>query len=99
MPAMEHELKLQCPIELFEQIEPKIRSLTALINSTHNLQDKAELARGLMEQTGKLLRCGSFDESNMNCRLCRQFSTLRQQTAALIVKLAQTGRADEGGMQ
>lgn len=95
MPALDRELQLQCPIALFEQVEPKIRSLSALINSTRNLQDRAELAQALLEQCEKLLSCGSFDETNMNCRLCRQFSGLRQKTAGLILKAARAPRRED----
>lgn len=97
MPPHEREPKLRCPIALFEQVEPKMRSLTALINATSNVQDKAELARALMEQCETLLRCARFDESDMNCRLCRQFSTLRKKTAALVLKIAQAPRPNEEG--
>ncbi len=99
MPPSERELQLKCPISLFEQVEPKILSLTALINGTRNLQDKAGFALSLMEKSEKLLQCDSFNEKNMNCRLCRQFSGLRQKTAALILKLAPAPGPDERGAQ
>ncbi len=88
MPAPEQPLLLQCPINLFERIEPDIRSFTALINQTRDLRDKGDLARTLIERTQTLLDCESFDDGNMNCRLCRQFSSLRQKTAELVLKIA-----------
>lgn len=97
MPPLERGQQRQCPIGLFEEAEHKIRSLTTLINGSRNIQDKADLARSLMEQTEKLLQCESFDEGNMSCRLCRQFSALRQNTAVLILKLAGAPGPDKRG--
>jgi cytochrome c len=95
MPPLNREVQLRCPIALFEQVEPKIRSLTTLIDSTHDLQNRAEFAQSLLAQCEKLLHCESFDETNMNCRLCHHISGLRQKTAELVLKVAQSPRFEE----
>ena len=37
-------------------------------------------------EVGVLLACASYEAANLNCNLCRGFSTLRLQTANLVVK-------------
>ncbi len=99
MPEFARELQLTCPIGLFERIEPTMRTLTAQINSARDLGTKTELAHALIGQCEKLHNCESLDETNLNCRMCQHFSSLRQKTADLILKVARVKQPREGGAQ
>ncbi len=57
----------------------------AINQATTNLE-KARQAEALREATEVLLVCEHYDEQNVNCRLCRHFSTLRYQMTSLIAK-------------
>ena len=78
--------EIQCPIGVFDAHEVRIEALTEIINAAPTASDKVPHARDLIDEAGVLLACTSHDAANTNCSLCRGFSTLRQQTAKLIVK-------------
>ena len=78
--------KIQCPIDLFDAHEGRIKTLTAAINATPTASEKTPFARDLIDEAGVLLACASYEAANLNCNLCRGFSTLRLQTANLVVK-------------
>lgn len=84
--------QIDCPIGLFGQVEHEVAALTADINRATELGDKARLAGDLRAALAPLLDCGSYDRSNTNCRLCREFSGLRDKTAALIQQTARLAR-------
>jgi hypothetical protein len=86
MPSSPH---IACPIDLFDGCEAVIARLTASLNRA-TPQEKGRLAGELLETVSQLLDCSAYDRNNVNCNLCRQFSTLRRKTASLIVKA--TGR-------
>ena len=84
--------RIACPIGIFEGCETKIERLTAALNQTVAPEEKARLARDLLEELSTLLDCSAYDQNNINCRLCRNFSSLRRKTAAVIEKAAALGR-------
>ena len=88
MPPMEGHPTLVCPISLFERIEPLIGDIASRMNQASAPHEKAESAREMMATVQRLLDCESFDGGNVNCRLCHEFSTLRQKTATLVIKMA-----------
>ena len=77
---------IRCPIDLFGAHEARIETLTAAINAAPTASEKTPFARDLVDEAGVLLACASYEAANANCSLCRGFSTLRLQTANLIVK-------------
>jgi hypothetical protein len=84
---MENKQKsIRCPIDLFSEQEAKIERLTEAINHAPTATEKAPLAQDLIEAVDVLLACEQYDEENVSCRLCRNFSKLRRKTAALIIK-------------
>ena len=83
--------KLQCPIGLFERQEAKIEELTKAINVARTAAEKAPKARVLCEAVSVVLECGSYDRTNPNCGLCRDFSELRLKTTSLIVQMGSAG--------
>lgn len=95
MPPAEGDTQLICPIGLFERIEPEIQTITARMNQVSAPLEKAEFARGLLAKVERLLECESSDDGNLNCRMCRDVSNLRRQTATLILKMTATaGKRD-----
>ena len=84
--------EIQCPIDLFEPQEVKIKALTKAMNAAPNAVGKVRYAHELLDEVAVLLTCTSYDGANLNCDLCRSFSELRQRTASLIIK-AGTGAA------
>ena len=84
--------EIECPIDLFDGCEKEIQRLTAAINHASVLQEKGRLARELLASVSTLLDCKAYDQDNSNCRLCRELSTLRHKTAAVIDKATALGR-------
>jgi hypothetical protein len=76
--------RIDCPIDLFADCEREIERLTAEINHAAAREEKGRLARELLRSVSRLVDCSVYDESNPSCRLCRDFSILRQKTAELI---------------
>lgn len=97
MPPHDAAPQIRCPIALFEVCEARIRAFTDGINQSQGAE-KARFAQALLEETGRLLACESYDEGAMDCRLCRNFSELRQKTASLVLQMtAAGGGKGEGG--
>jgi hypothetical protein len=90
MPPADEEPQIHCPIRLFESCEVRIRALTGSINEAQGAE-KGALAQALLEEVEQLLDCKDFDNSNENCVICRNFSELRKNTAALVVKMTGAG--------
>lgn len=84
---------LHCPIGLFEQQEAKIEVLTKAINAAPTASEKAAHARTLIDGVQVLLRCGSYNQADGNCSLCRNFSELRLKTANLIIAMSGLNRS------
>lgn len=82
------EAKIDCPLGIFAGHEREIGQLTEALNQAPNLAAKAEIAGRLRDATAVLLSCVGYQEDNINCRLCREFSRLRDQTAALVARAA-----------
>jgi hypothetical protein len=93
------QANIHCPIpkkagtfDLFSQQEEEIGRLTQTINQVQAAAQKAPHALALIEVVEVLLSCQSYDEENLNCRLCRNISQLRFKTYNLVVK---AGRLDD----
>ena len=84
--------EIACPIDLFDGCEKEIERISAEINRASVLHEKGRLARELLVSVSTLLDCKAFDQNNLNCRLCRELSTLRHKTAAVIDKATALGR-------
>jgi hypothetical protein len=84
--------KIECPIDLFDGCETEIGRLTSAINHASRPEEKGRLVRELLENVSTLLDCKSYDQNNLYCRLCRELSTLRHKTAAVIDKATALGR-------
>jgi len=89
MSRAEGQADIHCPISLFATQEGEVIRLTQAINQAPRAAEKAVWAQALIEEVDLLLGCEQYDEENLNCRLCRQFSELRRKTAALIVRAGQ----------
>ncbi len=96
MPPAESDSQLTCAAGLFETIEPEIMRLTTAIGQASTLREKAGFAGQMVTAASELLGCPQYDTANLNCVLCRKLSTLRHETAALVLKLA---GANAGGVQ
>lgn len=93
MTPSEHSAhSIVCPIDLFARIETEVEDLTAALNRAPTAAEKAPLARDLRDKVALLLECRAYDEGNVNCRLCREFSELRDKTAALVEQAAKLAR-------
>ncbi len=84
--------RIECPINLFEGCEREIEGFTAAINHASAPEEKTRLARELLASVSTLLNCKVYDQNDINCRLCRDLSTLRHKTAAMIDKATALGR-------
>lgn len=80
--------KIDCPLGIFADHEREICRLNEALNQATNPAVKAGVAEQLRDATKLLLSCVGYQEDNINCRLCREFSRLRNQTAALVIAAA-----------
>lgn len=76
--------EIKCPI--FLKREWTIKTLTRDINEAKAVFDKAERAQQLKQEVEMLLTCEKYDEKSEDCGNCRTISTLRKQTAELLIK-------------
>jgi len=76
--------EISCPI--FLKREWAIKELTRDINEAKTVPDKAERAEHLKYEVEMLLSCEKYDEKNEDCKNCNAISTLRKQTAELLIK-------------
>lgn len=77
-----------CPIKLFDRIEGAIQDIAAAINDAPSAIEKAEAAGKMHGVVSVLLQCVAYDDGNPDCRLCREFSKLRDKTATLVEQTA-----------
>ncbi len=75
--------QINCPI--FLKREWAIKELTRDINEAKTVSDKAERAKQLKHEVEMLLSCEKYDEKNEDCKSCKVISTLRKQTAELLI--------------
>ncbi|WP_310619231.1 hypothetical protein [Flexibacterium corallicola] len=80
--------QIDCPIGIFLGVERHVEQLTTALNQASKVEQKAQHAQQLTEALEPLLECQSYDHSNPNCSMCRQFSQLRQKTAAIVMQAA-----------
>jgi hypothetical protein len=76
--------EIKCPI--FLKREWTIKELTRDINEVKAVSEKAERAERLKKEVEMLLLCEKYNEKNEDCKNCRMISTLRKQTAELLIK-------------
>ncbi len=81
--------RIKCPIGLFHRVEIEVKDITQAMNTSSNAQEKAKFAEELRQVVTPLLNCTAYEASNINCQLCRQFSLLRDRTAALVCNVSQ----------
>ena len=93
MEKADNQASISCPIDLFPKQEVEIARLTRSINEASTAAQKGPFAQSLAEAVTVLLDCPAYDEENVNCNLCRNFSELRRKTANLVVA---AGRLDRG---
>jgi len=79
----EEKLDIGCPI--FLQQEIKIEPLTLRINSSRNIEEKAQFAQELAGEVEILLSCKDYNEDDFDCINCQTISTLRKKTVKLIL--------------
>lgn len=77
-------MRIECPIDLFEDREAEIERLTAAINRASALEEKGRLGREMLRCLSTLLDCTAYDPNNPSCVYCRAFSALRHKTATVI---------------
>ena len=83
---------IDCPIALFPRQEEAMERLTQAINGVSTAAQKLPYAESLVETVNVLLACEEYDETSLDCQLCRQISQLRLSTFSLVIK---AGRLDE----
>ena len=76
--------EINCPV--FLKREWAIKELTRDINEAKTVSDKAERAKQLKHEVEMLLSCEKSNEKNEDCKNCKVISTLRKQTAELLIK-------------
>ena len=89
--------EVECPIDLFDGCERKIQRLTAAINRASVREEKGHLAREMLASVTTLLACKAYDQDNANCRFCRDITTLRYKTAAVVDKATALSRKPGAG--
>lgn len=81
--------EINCPI--FLKREWTIKQLTRDINEAKAVSDKADRAMHLKNEVEMLLSCEKYDQKSEDCKNCRIISTLRRQTAELLLKVKELG--------
>jgi len=82
--------EINCPI--FLKREWTVKELTRDINEAKAVTEKAERAKHLKNEVEMLLSCEKYDEKKEECKNCRTISTLRKQTAELLIKAKGLGK-------
>ncbi len=83
------EQKINCPI--FLKREWTIKQLTRDINEAKSISDKADRAMHLKNEVEMLLSCEKYDQKSRDCKNCRTISTLRRQTAEVLLEAKELG--------
>ena len=83
---------IRCHVGLFSRQDARVTASTEAINRASTAREKATAAESLREAVDVLLECHEYEEESVDCHLCRGFSELRRQMAALVVK---AGRLDD----
>ena len=76
--------EINCPI--FLKREWTIKELTRDINEAKVVTEKAERAEHLKNEVEMLLSCEKYDAKSEDCKNCRIISSLRKQTAEILIK-------------
>lgn len=80
------EPKPEITCSIFLKREWTIKELTRDINEAKVVSDKAERAERLKKEVEMLLSCEKYDENNEDCKNCKTISSIRKQTAELLIK-------------
>ncbi len=86
---------ISCSIGLFPKQDAEVARQTEAINAARTARDKAPAAEAMLEAVNVLLACSAYDESRLDCRLCRNFSQLRAKMARLVVRAGKLGQRHE----
>ena len=81
--------EINCPI--FLKREWSIKELTRDINEAKAVSDKAERAAHLKNEVEMLLSCEKYNENKEDCKNCRIISTVRKETAELLINMKGLG--------
>jgi len=76
-----------CPIGLYQKHEGEIARLTEAINRSPTADEMARAAHDLRRHASVLLDCRAYDENDLNCRICRDLSILRERTASVVEQM------------
>ncbi len=79
----EQASSIQCPI--FRAQEEHVQRLTEQINRAKSVVHKAPLAEELSQVVQQLLDCTKYQDHNLDCAYCQQFSEYRRKTAQMIL--------------
>ena len=85
------EPKPEINCSIFLKREWTIKQLTRDINEAKSISDKADRAVHLKNEVEMLLSCVKYDGKSEDCKNCRIISTLRRQTAELLLKVKEVG--------
>lgn len=85
----EPKQEINCPI--FLKREWTIKQLTRDINEAKSISDKADRAVHIKNEVEMLLSCVKYDGKSGDCKNCRIISTLRRQTAELLLRAGELG--------
>ena len=91
MSRSDQEANIDCPLGIFSAHERVVRQLSEAINRAAAGPAKIKAATDLQERTLELLSCDG-EAGNVNCTLCREFSRLRNQMAALVIDASRLAR-------
>ncbi|MFG1394770.1 hypothetical protein [Xanthobacter agilis] len=78
--------RIVCPVDVFAAREQEIRTFTVGLNHAASRPEKVAFAARLEAAAEELLACKDRRADDLNCRLCQDFSRLRANTAALILR-------------
>jgi hypothetical protein len=79
---------VHCPIGLYERHDDEITRLTQAIDRSSSAVEIARAAHDLRQHACVLLKCRAYDDSNTNCRICRDLSVWREKTASVTEQIA-----------
>jgi len=76
-----------CPIGLYRKHEGEIARLTDAIKRSSSAGEMARAAHDMRHHVSALLNCRAHDEHDVNCRMRRDLSTLREKTAGVVEQM------------
>jgi len=86
----DEQASINCP--QFQAQESICTRLTEQINAARSVAEKATAAQELINAVQELLDCDEYNEENLDCQYCHDFSVLRKKTAELVSKVRRIAR-------